>query len=247
MIPKIIHLCWFGGQEKPPLIKHCIESWKKYCPDYEIMEWNESNFDIELSCDYVKEAYSERKWAFVSDFVRLRALYEYGGIYLDTDMELVKPLDPFLEDYGFLSFESRDTVCLGIIGTEKENPFIKMLLDEYYTVHYFNEDGTQNMMTNVVRMRKYLEDNGLRQNGKKQVIFNMTIYPQSYFLPYSFSMVFGRAPKGAVAVHYGAGSWNENAEIIIEPKISFRSFFVNKLRNVVGTKFLENVKSKLNK
>lgn len=245
MIPKIIHLCWFGGQEKPPLIKHCIESWKKYCPDYEIMEWNEETFDIESSCDYVKEAYQDKKWAFVSDFVRLRALYKYGGVYMDTDMELVGSLDPFLDNYGFLSFESRDTICLGVIGTERENPFIKMLFDEYYNVHYFNEDGTKNMITNVVRMRKYLEEKGFKQNGKKQTVFNMTIYPQRCFLPYSFSMVFGKAPRGAVAVHYGTASWREDGKEITEPKISFRSFFVNKLRNVVGTKFLEKVKSKL--
>lgn len=109
MIPKIIHYIWFGGNPLPELAVKCIESWKKYCPDYEIMIWDERNFDVSV-CAYTKEAYDAKKWAFVSDYVRLKALYEYGGIYMDTDVELVKSLDGFLHEKAFSGFETKESM-----------------------------------------------------------------------------------------------------------------------------------------
>ena len=109
MIPKVIHYCWFGKKPLPPLAVNCIDSWKKFCPDYEIIEWNEKNFDIN-SNTYVREAYENKKWAFVSDYVQLYALYNYGGIYMDTDVQVLKPLDAFLNDQAFSGFEAYDRV-----------------------------------------------------------------------------------------------------------------------------------------
>ena len=105
MIPKKIHYCWVGGNSKPPLVKKCIQSWKKYCPDYEIIEWNESNYDISKNI-YMKQAYEAKKWAFVTDYMRLDIIYEHGGIYLDTDVELIKNIDDLLSNEAFAGIES---------------------------------------------------------------------------------------------------------------------------------------------
>ena len=104
MIPKVIHYCWFGHHPLSPLAKKCMKSWKRYFPDYEIKEWNEGNFDLSY-CDYVREAYEAKKWAFVSDYARLKIVYEQGGIYMDVDVELIKPLDELTERDGYMGFE----------------------------------------------------------------------------------------------------------------------------------------------
>ena len=129
-IPKIIHYCWFGNNPKPELVERCISSWKRYCPDYEIVEWNEASFDVHSNL-FTEEAYQARKWAFVSDYVRGYALLRYGGIYLDTDMELLKPLDSLLNCTFFAGFEARDSVAAGIIGSIRDNDVIINYL-EYY-------------------------------------------------------------------------------------------------------------------
>lgn len=123
-IPKIIHYCWFGGNNKPKSVRTCIDSWKLHCPDYEIIEWNESNFDINSNL-YTKQAYDSKKWAFVTDFVRLKVLYDNGGIYMDTDIEVLKPLDIFLYHEAFSGFEWVDRIPTGIIGAKKHNEWIK--------------------------------------------------------------------------------------------------------------------------
>ena len=140
-IPKVIHYCWFGKNPLPELAVKCINSWKKYCPDYEIIEWNENNFDLN-SVTYVKEAYEAKKWAFITDYVRLFVLYEYGGVYMDTDVELLKPIDSFLTLDAFSGFESSNAVPTGIISSRKNFKFIKELLDYYNDKHFKNDDGT---------------------------------------------------------------------------------------------------------
>lgn len=128
MIPKKIHYCWFGGNPYPEDFLKYLESWKKYCPNYEIIEWNEKTFDINLN-KYVKEAYECKKWAFVTDYVRLWAIYNYGGIYMDTDVEVLRPLDSFLECQAFSGFERENAVPTGIMAGEKGQSAIKDLLD----------------------------------------------------------------------------------------------------------------------
>ena len=116
MIPRIIHYCWFGRKEKPESVVKCILSWKQYLPDYQIVEWNENNFDIENSITYVKQAYDCKMWAFVSDFVRLHALYNYGGLYFDTDVEVFKPFDDLMINSGFCGFESKYYIGTSVFG-----------------------------------------------------------------------------------------------------------------------------------
>lgn len=244
MIPKKIHYCWFGRGQKSELILRCIESWKKYCPDYEIIEWNEDNLDI-TQCDYAREAYEEKKWAFVSDYARLCVLEEHGGIYLDTDMQLLKPIDEFLDNEGVLAFEAKDYVCLGIIGVVKNHPFISLMKQEYETIYFRNDGSLDETTTNVQRMRKHLLSGGLKNNGKQQTVCGMTIYPQKLFFPYDFKMIFDIAPKSAYSIHHAAGSWKNNK--INQNKIKlFKICLVNKARNLLGTDFITKIKTILN-
>lgn len=185
MIPKKIHYVWLGKGEKNDRIKHCIESWKKYLPDYEIIEWNEDNFDIEYN-DFTKKAYENKKWAFVSDVVRLYALYKEGGIYMDTDVEVYKPLDEFLNEEGFSGFECKHYPVTATLGAVKGNPVIKLMLDYYNAIDFKMYDNWQDYITyqetNTCIMSNILGMLGIdRERDEIQHIKHFTIYPQSYF------------------------------------------------------------------
>ena len=149
MIPKIIHYIWVGGKPLTPLAEKCIQSWKKNCPDYEIKRWDESTFDINQN-QYCKEAYESKKWAFVSDYIRLKVLFEYGGIYMDTDVEVIKPLDEFLVHPAFSGFENNTQIPTGIMAAEKNNKWIENLLNDYNHRHFIKEDGSFDYTTNVL-------------------------------------------------------------------------------------------------
>ena len=185
MIPKKIHYIWFGKGEKNERVKHCIESWKKYLPDYEIIEWNENNFDINYN-DFTKNAYANKKWAFVSDVARLWVLYNEGGIYMDTDVEVYQSLDPFLNEEGFTGFEDVHYPVTATLGAVKGNPVIKMMLDYYdcidFTLYDDWHDYIKFQETNTCIMSNILSLLGIdRDNNAIQRIKHFTIYPQSYF------------------------------------------------------------------
>ena len=153
-IPKTIHYCWFGKRKKSKLIKKCINSWKKYCPDYKIVEWNEENFDVNRF-DYTKESYEEKKWAFVTDYVRLYVIYNEGGVYLDTDVELIKKLDNLLDFDSFFALEEEDYIATGLgFGAVKGNKYVKKMLDDYNDVHFKNENGIYDLTPCPVRNTK---------------------------------------------------------------------------------------------
>lgn len=151
MIPKIIHCCWFGGSPKTDLAQRCIASWKRYCPDYEIREWNERNFDLDLN-GYCRQAYDSQKWAFVSDVARIWALHRFGGIYMDTDVEVRRPLDPLLENETFAGFESAEYVGTCLLGATAGHPLFREMLRRYASLSFLGEDGTPDLTTNVVRL-----------------------------------------------------------------------------------------------
>ena len=150
MIPKIIHYCWMSGEPFPDLIKDCIESWKNLLPDYKIVEWNKENFDVNMSI-FTKEAFEEKKYAFVSDYVRLHALYNYGGIYLDSDIKVLKSFNDLLSNNAFSGFESKDRIGVWLIASEKNNPLIKEMLDCYNNKHFRKLDGTLDLTTALHR------------------------------------------------------------------------------------------------
>jgi hypothetical protein len=206
-IPKTIHYCWFGGKEKPDLVKKCIESWKRNLPDYKIVEWNENNFDI-ASNSYVKQAYEAKKFAFVSDYVRVYALYLRGGIYLDTDVEVYKPLDGFLHHTSFWGFEQENFIATSTIGAEKGNSLIKEFLDSYNEIKFIKNDGTFNSLTNVAMITKLLEDKGLKPNGHYQEIKGLGVfYPQTYFSPYDYINCQTFITKKTYTIHHFYKSW----------------------------------------
>lgn len=206
MIPKKIHYCWFGRGKMPELAKKCIESWKKYCPDYKIIEWNEDNFDINC-CPYVKEAYESRRFAFVTDYVRLYAMYTHGGIYMDTDVEVVRNLDEFLMHQGFSGFESETQIPTGIMAGEKDFPLFKDLLAYYDGRHFLDENGNQDTTTNVVTITEMLSVKGFIPNGKYQVVEGFALYPRDYFCPLDDSTGIMHDSKNTATIHWFNKSW----------------------------------------
>lgn len=203
---KVIHYCWFGRGEKPALVQKCIASWKKFCPDYELVEWNEDNFDIQ-SCKFVEEAYSDRNFAFVSDYVRARALFDRGGIYLDTDVEVLRSFDEFLSEKAFLGFEEGNFVGTCVMGVEKGSELMQMYLDHYDNSVYFNPDGTKYVDTNVVLLTRLLEEKGLVRNDEKQTVDGITIYPRTYFSPYDYINGINYITEESAAIHHFAQLW----------------------------------------
>ena len=249
MIPKIIHYCWFGGKAKPELAEKCIESWKKFCPDYEIVEWNEDNFDINSNL-YVKQAYEARKYAFVTDYVRLYALYTQGGIYMDTDVMVLKPLDEYLVHESFWGFESKKKISTGIMSSEKGKSLFEELLGYYDTARFLNDDGSLDMTTNVEIITRILTSKGFVPNGKYQVVSGFALYPQNVFSPLHKKLKNEKYMKNTATIHYFAGSWKSDAtkkretsfwwKIIAVP-VSFASKI---LRKLFGEKW-ETMKNKV--
>lgn len=204
MIPKIIHYCWFGGKPLPELACKCIESWKKYLPEYEIIRWDENSFDINSNL-YVKEAYENKKYAFVTDYVRLYAIYTQGGIYMDTDVEVRKPLDEFLKHQAFSGFESYHDIPTGIMASEKGFQGIKDQLDYYNNRHFVKEDGSFDMTTNVTTITNYYLARGLKRNNTFQVLEGYALYPRIYFCPSSLDVA--KRLDEIYTIHHMAGSW----------------------------------------
>lgn len=210
MIPKIIHYCWFGRGEKPELAVKCIESWKKYLPDYELKEWNEDNFDISRN-QYVREAYENRRFAFVTDYVRLYALYTEGGIYMDTDVEVVGNFDNFLHHHAFSGFETDGNVPTGMMAAEKGSVWAKELLDQYPDRVFVQSDGSFDMTTNTTVITNYMLGKGLILNNQYQDFPGLcTMYPADYFCPKDHRTGKIRCTKNTVCIHHFAGSWLEH-------------------------------------
>ena len=202
-IPKKIHYCWFGKNRKSSLIEHCIDSWRDILKDYEIIEWNEDNFNIN-SNQYVKEAYNAKKWAFVSDYVRLWVLKQYGGIYLDTDVEVFKSFDVFLKHGFFTGYEEyfNDVFPVtAVMGAEQNHKLLAKLLSEYEHLNFLLPDGSYNSITNTVRITKMLVNKyGVEEkNNKYQVLDNnIHIYPSDFFCVKS---------ENSYSMHHFEGSW----------------------------------------
>jgi mannosyltransferase OCH1-like enzyme len=205
-IPKIIHYCWFGHNPLPPLAQKCIASWRAFCPDYQIVEWNETNFDY-LSNDYAREAYEAKKWAFVADYARLRCLVKYGGIYMDTDLELLKAIDPFLTDEAFAGFEINSYVSAGILGCSAGQRLFKLLLSIYEKRHFVFSNGAYDMTTIVVLITAICEQLGLMRKNQKQTIQGLTIYPEEYFYPMDYRSRTLNITDKTVANHHFVASW----------------------------------------
>ncbi|WP_289830192.1 glycosyltransferase family 32 protein [Parabacteroides goldsteinii] len=210
MIPKKIHYCWFGGNPLPSLALKCIESWRKYLPDYEIKEWNESNFDLSYN-DYVREAYEARKWAFITDVVRLYAMVTEGGIYMDTDVEVLKSLDSLLSYDAVSGFESETRISTGLMACRKGHPLFEELLREYDGIHFKRFDGSLDMTTNVTRITNTCLKYGFVPNNQKQTVNGFTLLPKDYLCPIEQDGHILRLTSNTLTIHHFAGSWVEGS------------------------------------
>ncbi len=248
MIPKIIHYVWFSDPpEYPEDVIKCINSWKEKMPDYEIKLWNAKNFDLTI-CPYVEEAYQERKYAFASDYVRLWALYNYGGIYLDSDIEVLRNFDDLLDNKGFTCFEDMKGIAAWIFGSEKGNRLFKEFMDDYKGRRFILGEGQYDTTPNPVPITKRLMEHGLQVNGEYQELEYITIYPMDYFCPFNPYRDGGNCfTKNTYANHHFNGAWkkaaNEKENRYIERETKYQKIFGKKwgsrvCRNVARIKYL---------
>lgn len=212
MIPKVIHYCWFGTNELPDNYKKCIMSWQKYCPDYEIKRWDENTFDVECST-FAKEAYYAKKWAFVSDYARLKIIYDEGGIYLDVDVELVKNLDPFLCEKCFLGEETSGYVNTGLgFGAEKGSSIVKKMLEEY-SDGFIKDNGEYDAVPCPRKNTNPLLPLGYRYSGKNVWRNeNVTVFPPKYFCPLDYETGKISIEPDTVSIHHFSASWLSDSE-----------------------------------
>ena len=233
MIPKIIHYCWFGRNPLPELAQKCIASWKKYLPDYEIKEWNEDNFDVNI-IPYTAEAYAMKKYAFVSDYARFWILHKYGGIYFDTDVEVIRPIDDIIARGNFMGFEtdpnpakgdaSEGSVAPGLglgvnpglglgvnpglgLGVNPGLGIIEKMMHYYDGQHFVHEAVMKNQITVVHIATKVLRDNGLKNVAGIQEVAGCYIYPAEYFCPINVTTGRIHVEKNTRTIHHYAGTW----------------------------------------
>ena len=207
MIPKKIHYCWFGRGEKPKLAQKCIASWKEYCPDYEIIEWNEDNFDLDYN-GFTRYCYDNKKWAFLSDFARLVVVAEHGGIYFDTDVELLKTLDPFCADHAVIGFENDQFVNSGqMMAAEAGHPVLAEMMERYDHISFYKPDGSIFLLVCTYVNTEVLCKHGLVKNGREQNVADVHVYPADWFNPLDSTTGILTKTENTVSIHWYSMSW----------------------------------------
>lgn len=233
MIPKIIHYCWVGNCPKPESVLYCIESWKKFCPDYKIIEWNESNYDFSKN-EYMRQAYEEKKWGFVPDYARLDIVYQYGGIYLDTDVELIRNLDGLLSYKAFMGFEDTGdgeffVNCGHGFGAEPGHRIIKAARDLYDDMNFRNKDGSCNLLPSPNYTTRILKEFGMIQENKDQMLEDMMIFASDVFCPKNFRTGKIHRTNRTVSIHHFTASW-------MDEKIRKELLHIQKVKKIWGNK-----------
>lgn len=232
-IPKVIHYCWFGKGEMPKLAKKCIKSWKKYCPDYEIVCHNEDNFDL-LQNRYMREAYEAGKWAFVSDVARLKIIYDNGGIYLDTDVELIKPIDDLLKLDGFMGFDEKGIVATGLgFGAQKGNKIVSEFLKDYDNIPFTLPDGSYDLTPCPDRNTESLKRLGMDVNNKNQKFMDMTFLPSEFLCPMDYYTGKKTITENTYSIHHYSASWTS--------KVTKRT---TRIKRIIGVKMYNKLYGK---
>ena len=240
MIPKKIHYCWFGGNPLNKLGVQCLESWKEHLPDYEIIQWDESNFDVNC-CQYVREAYEAKKWAFVSDYARCKIVYEQGGVYFDTDVEAIATFEDIINKGAFMGCENpmnnpNIRVALGLgFAVEAGHPFYKELLESYESDTFYKADGSLNLYTIVDRVTDLLKAHGLKDGNEIQTVEGITIYPSEYFCPINMDTGKMEKTKNTRSIHRYAATW-------VDPKSRFRGKVYFWLVRLLGEKTAKKIR-----
>lgn len=262
MIPKVIHYCWFGGKPLPELAIKCINSWKKYCPDYEIKEWNENNFDI-CMCDYTKEAYKNEKWAFVSDYARFWILYNYGGIYFDTDVELLAHIDDLVEKGPFMGVEKpityneitkkyRLSVAPGLgLAAYPNMDLYNQIIEQYHELSFVDKNGRLIQTTVVEIVSKILEKyQMIKIDDVRFLIEDVYIYKKDVFCPLDYFSGVLEITESTRSIHHYTASWQSeeekrNVEIFIKAKKKYGPIlgkFVGVVLTFKYRKIYENIR-----
>ena len=232
-IPKVIHYCWFGKGKMPPLAEKCIKSWKKYCPDYEIICWSEENFDITQN-KYMREAYEAKKWAFVSDFARLKVIYDMGGVYLDTDVELLKPIDPLLENNGFMGFDEKGIIATGLgFGAEAGNEIVGEFLKDYDDISFVLDDGSYDLTPCPDRNTVALKRLGMDTEITDQVFMGVKFLPREYLCPMDYYTGKKTITKKTYSIHHYSASWTS--------KVTKRT---TRIKRIIGVKMYNKLYGK---
>lgn len=237
-IPKVVHYCWFGGKPLPPDALKCIESWKKFFPDYEIKQWDESNFDVSI-IPYTSEAYSIGKYAFVSDYARMWVLYHHGGVYFDADVEVVRSFEDVLSRGGFMGFETKEFVNPGLgMALSKGSEIALGVMEEFERTKFLNEDGSFNPKGIVPITTNVLLSKGLKQNGELQTIDEICVYPIEWFNPLDDATGRLRKTQNTHSIHWYTKSW-------MEPQSRFRTIVAHLFHRIFGTSFMSKVNNLL--
>lgn len=234
MIPKIIHYCWFGRNPLPTSAQKCIDSWRKFLPDYEVKEWNEVNFDVN-TIPYTQQAYEAQKYAFVSDYARFWILYHHGGLYFDTDVEVIKSFDGIVARGAFMGLEIDGTIKgtkiainpgLGL-GAEAGLPVYQEILKRFAKMEYYGTDGKRSSYTMIPMVTELFVKNGLRDNGQVQSICNVTIYPQRFFNPYNGITEKLSISPDTHSIHWYSATW-------MDPKLKWITKIKKIIRKIVN-------------
>lgn len=259
MIPKVIHYCWFGGAPKPKSVLRCIDSWKKHCPDFEIREWSEKDFDITQN-KYTQQAYEAKAWGFVPDYIRLWIVYNYGGFYLDTDVQVIKDLSPLCDNPAFAGFENNIHVALGLgFGAEAGNPVIEAHMKMYDQLQFKNEDGTYNKTPSPRYTTQLLSEYGLQEdNNNVQNLGDILIYPREYFCPKNFTTGITNVTRNTYSIHQFDASWfseeQQKAKLKRWKELRRKELLYNIrytpnriVKSILGKERYENLKRRLKK
>ncbi|WP_270333572.1 glycosyltransferase family 32 protein [Ligilactobacillus acidipiscis] len=241
MIPRIIHYTWFGGAEKPKRVKQQIESWKFKLPDYHFIEWNESNYDIStINSKYVQEAYEKQMWAFVTDYVRLDVLRQYGGIYLDTDVQVIKSFDSLLEQGSFIGKESEYTLCTAVIGAEPNSKWLIDLLLDYDKRSFKRKDGGVDKTPNSKYLLQFFGISSSSQVNNFSKIEGVKFYPFDFFSPINFATGEKKITNNTYAIHHYSGTWKNK-------RGKSKDFILRVITRLIGEKKVERLKRYLHK
>lgn len=232
-VPKIIHYCWFGGGKLPKMAEKCINSWKKFCPDYEIICWNEDNFDFSQN-RYAYEAYKAGKWAFVSDYARLKVVYDHGGVYFDTDVELIKPIDDLLESGGYMGFDEMGNASTGLgFACDKGNAVVGAMLKDYDDISFILPDGEYDITPCPKRNTEALRRLGMDTDIKKQTFMGLNFYPRDYFCPVEYYTGKKRITENTYSIHHYCALWT-----------SAKSRRTTRIKHLIGVRMYEKLYGK---
>lgn len=243
MIPKIIHFCWFGGKPLPESTRKYIRTWEQFLPDYRIIKWSEDNFDIQSAPDYVKEAYEAKKFAFVSDYVRVQKILQYGGIYFDTDVEVIRPFEQFLQGHSMvMGFEGDQMLSTAFFACSKGHPFMEAFEKTYHTRHFLKEDGSMDLTVINVGFSRQAGEWGidLSRNEYQETKDNIAVYPIAYFSAFDIKNWHENPGSVTCTIHHMDASW-------MDKKGSIHIAVIKGLQRILGYERYDRVKRLIKK